>query len=292
MEHLPTEMHVHILSFLGAKEVVKFCALSKWTRELAEGQTQPLSRNVECNGNIAAEKLGGLYTPNNEPLEKERENMTAKFRVDPFGRIEGKLEFFGEYGSRCSWTVRKGVLHGPFRCVMDTPYDYALIEEGSFRRGKLHGTVHYFEEHTPKYGTWTTWFKGVKKRVRILSKNRVRIKEWRTFRTRKTREKFYITQTEKYCRIKYSGYSCSGVSVDPWSYISKRKKNGLPVTLYTFSWFHGESYWRFETNGKLISEGSGKNNSSVIGRCCEKHGKNLEAVISGDWKFDYDNVFE
>ncbi|BAU79943.1 hypothetical protein A9K97_gp408 [Tokyovirus A1] len=292
MEQLPPEMYVHILSFLDAKEVVNFCALNKWTRELADAQKNFLLRKVECDGNIVAEKLGGLYVPNNEPLEKEREDMTAKFCVDPFGRIEGKLEFEGEYGSSCFWTVKKGALHGPFRCVMETAYDHALIEEGNFRRGKLHGVVRSFEDCTPNYGTWTTWFRGVKKRVRILDKNRAYLKEWRSFRTRKTREKFCVTQAEEYRRQRYSKYICSDVSVDPWTLISKCKKNKLPLSFYSSSWFHGESYWKFEANGEPVSEGSGKNDCCVIGRCCEKHGKDLEAVMSGTRKFEYDNVFE
>nr|WQM86907.1 hypothetical protein [Marseillevirus cajuinensis] len=291
MEELPPEIVVHILSFLGVKEVTLFCSLGRWTRNLAKEQRKLLTRRAECDGDIVAKKLGGLYVPNNEPLEKDKEDMKAKFFVDPLGLVQGKLEFSGEYGSSCWWTVKNGKLHGPFSCRMETPFDETLVEEGSFQRGRLHGVVHSFVEQTPKYGTWTTWFKGEKKRVHIVDNVKVSVKERRSFRTRKSRERYTVSQKKVFYRQRYSRGICSGKTVRSWDYWETFKRGKELVSSLRTSWFEGTSHWRLEHGDGTVSVGSDKGGSCFIGRCCEKHRKDLEEVTKGICAIDYDIFF-
>lgn len=287
MERLPTEMLVHILGFLGAKDAVTFCCSHKNARQVAKEHAHLLLKEVECDGDIIAEKLGGLYVPNNEPLEKQKEEMKAKFLIDPLGRAQKKLEFEGEYGSSCFWTVKDGRLDGPFRCEMETPFEYALIEEGNFRRGKLHGISHSFNREEQNFGKWTTWYRGQKKRERTTSENKVCVKEWRTSRTRKKRTPFLEKQKETFFLQRFSRYSCSGKDVDSWSYTTETKRNGARISEYSSFWMDGDSTWRYVVDREVVSEGTEKSNSCVIGRCCERHGKQLEEAMSGEWKAQF-----
>jgi len=217
--------------------------------------------------------------------------MKAKFFVDPLGFVQGRLEFSGEYGSFCWWTVKNGMLHGPFSCRMETAYDDTLAEEGNFRRGKLHGVVHSFIEQTPKYGTWTTWFKGEKKRVHIVDNVKVLVKEWRSFRTRKSREKYAVSQKKVFYRQRYSRGTCSGKTVSSWDYSEISRRDKKVVSSYDASWFEGTSHWRLEHDSRTVSLGSQEGDCCFTGKCCERHGRNLESVAKGDCLFDYDIFF-
>ncbi|AMQ10544.1 hypothetical protein [Brazilian marseillevirus] len=291
MEGLPPEIYVHILSFLGAKDVISFCAADKFRRKLGAEHSKLLLRPVECDGELVAEKLGGLYVPNNEPLEKEKEEMKAKFFVTPFAVPEGKVEFEGEYDSQCFWHVQKGMLHGPFRCVMETAYDYALIEEGTFRRGKLHGEVVSYKEYEPGHETTTLWHKGTKKRKHVVLKGSVCVKEYRTLRRRKTREKYSVVKKEFYRKQNHSWYRCSGKEWKAWSRCSETRVSGNLLNRYCCDWDGGESWWSLENSSGVVSEKTQKSFVCLSGRCCQMHGEHLGSVISGDVEFDYDDVF-
>ena len=290
MDGFPPEIYIHILGFLGAKDVISFCASDKSRRNFGRVHSLVLSRLVDCDGNIVAEKLGGLYVPDNEPVEKEREEMKAKFLVTPLGVPEGKLEFKGEYGSHCFWDIRKGMLHGSFRCEMETAYDYTLVEEGNYRRGKLHGKVVSFRDFEPKYRTITTWYKGQKRRVHQVSKEKVSLEEFRTFRKRKSREKYSVVARETFFKKDYS-INCNGKGKKTWAHFEETEMNGKCIGSHSASWVFGDSWWvNIDEDGK-ITEHTFPGYACVYARCCEWHGKRLEDVASGIASLDYFRVF-
>ncbi|ALH06722.1 hypothetical protein PMV_024 [Port-miou virus] len=291
MEQLPPETVVHILSFLEAKDVASFCSVDKSARELAKEQYDDLCRHVECDGNIVAEKLGGLYVPNNEPPEKEREEMRAKFLLSPFGLVEGKLAFEGEYGSRCFWNVKKGMLHDEFECVMETAYGYSLVEKGSYRRGKKHGEFISYIDCKPEEKKTSVWKRGVLKRSHKVSREHAKVKEYRTFTERKSRKKYLVKKKEEYFCKGFIWYDCGGNFTNSWERHSGTKKKDEIFERYMACWCDGESWWRLENGSGVVSEKTVKSRVCLSGRCCETHGSQLESVISGDFEFDYDDIF-
>lgn len=288
MEQLPPELVLDILSFLGAKDVISFCSVDKSTRHFAKEHRYALSRKMKCDGEIVAKKLGGLVVPNNSPLEKDRERMKAKFFVDPFGNVDKRLEFEGEYGSSCFWSVKNGLLHGAFGCVMQTPYDYFVVERGNYRRGKKHGKFCLYEDYDSGDRTTTTWKRGVLQRKHRVAKNSIKVKEWKTFTERKSRKKYLVIKTEEYFRKSFIQYRCGNVLACAWEMHSKTTKDEEVVGEYTACWCDGESWWKLEPHSL---EKMQRGDASLFGRCCERHGKGFLTAISGNTKFDYDDVF-
>ncbi|ALX27646.1 hypothetical protein GMAR_ORF272 [Golden Marseillevirus] len=210
------------------------------------------------------------------------EKFVATYTLSPLGLAEGKISLKGKFGTKCEWSVKKGMLHGPYKTETVDCCDISHESWGNFRRGKLHGKE-VFETCTPRERKEITWYRGQKLKKQDVSENAMTVKVYKTARKRKSREKVRLSESH-YLRSSSFAVMCGEKEAVPWARRTVQKINGKTSSVYSQSWFDGISFVCVEDNKKVVVNREFPGDWSFISDCCPRHSEFYDKVKKGEVK--------